>query len=633
MTNYQPYFARPETTDLICSLAVKQRLAVFIGAGWSVDWGLPSWDGLIQRLLRDHVAPLAEIYDEESRTEFVRVLLRDHDLIQAASVVRESLEDQFDSHLRDALYHNRVGDHGPAASAIAKLYYAWAADHSRHIELITLNYDTSIEAALMHEDFASVRAGLGISEVATICTADDRETSSQSDTLVPVYHLHGVVPLDGPSRGPLVFSEEDYYSDHLDNSDGQPQRWQDELVAEALHDPDCGCLFVGMSLADPNVLRYLFRASAYRNNDRPIVFLPRQVIYDVYTNADVLRHVERATRSRLRRLGVRSESPDYFSQVPQLFRELAACVRLSDRGASSTHTTEPAVDVGPYRSNGHYSVRLQGWRELMESLPPIAGSATDRSENQVTLPGLEVDVNVLTIPRLDTSNDQNFAAMQTWHHLILRRTRTLLYYIVEDFRKVQEIRERFALQLWARNPLAAPKALEAWGSSERAWLERETLGRATISRHSEYNAVHAFCNGGCVIEPTTKAGSRWGFSISSAIYLDGIWNGLPVGVMVLESSNKEADSCLRRLTSGQRQDIAVLLRTVGQLLLDPSADLRFVRRAVDSLIENEQYEASSVVRALQTVIMDADGAQLRPRYGYKPVFDARDRARWKAIES
>ena len=558
-----PYFSKPETTALIAQIAERKRLTLVIGAGWSADWGLPSWRELVSRLLQEHVAIRYGIYPSADREDFSRKILDSHDLVGAASIVRESLDEQFGEALRHALYKNRVGTFGNAALAVADVYYAWRARTDRQVTIVTTNYDTALEKALDLPIFEEARCAQGITSVDTVATPEQATAlvpANQREHSVPVFHLHGVLPISDPAQGPLVFSEEDY------TLQVQGGRWQDALLRACLHDRRNVCLFLGMSLSDPNVLRHLFKADRKKMGMRPLFFLPNQSRSSSPSVDPIRSHVERAERQRLARIGVSKESPNYFSQVPQLLREVSnTCQALNDQGRDSKASAH----------SESYAARLDRWRRSMEQAEP---------------------------PRFDLDSDKQFASIQKVNHDVLQKTRTLLYYIVRDFRESQHVRERFAVQLWARNPDGSTRGLEMWGSSEKAWLERETILRTPIERDSSYNAVRAFCAGGSLIEPTAKAESRWAFSLASVVYLGGAWKALPVGVMVLESSFDEDESCLRFLNSAQRYQVTELLRRTGGLLLRPDVPAGTLDRALRALLRRrEGVDIEKALRKLATV--------------------------------
>jgi hypothetical protein len=330
-------------------------------------------------------------------------------------------------------------------------------------------------------------------------------------------------------------------------------------------------------------LRLLFRARSTQEGMPPVVFLPRQGNPLPMLRPEVRVHVDQAERSRLSKIKVRKESPEFFSQVPQFLCEVAVARETAATGRGRSRRL-PVLS---------YEHRLRGWRQLME----------DEG-------------------RLNLSSDDMFEASQQSNQRILRETRKLLYFVVSDFGNVGEVTERFAIQLWARNPAGTKMNLEMWGSSEKAWLERETILEAAIDHRSDYNSVRAFCSGGVRIEPTSKAGSRWSFSMSAVIYLGEYWRRLPVGVVVLETDAARDRSCLSSLSPERRSDVAELLQQVGILMLSPNVSQDDLLKLLKSLVAREIFDAREAEAELGELLTESMSS-------HEPVFATRGRATWR----
>lgn len=528
-----PWFHEQDTLDLITDIAQTPNLTIISGAGWSIDWGLPSWYDLVELLLTDSVAPEYGIHVSEERARFSSEILSTHDLVGASSIVREALGDRFELSLHAALYKRRRGRFGPGALALAQLFYIW--ERTGRIQLVTVNYDTSIEDALRYGGLKGRRGGRNVLTIAT--GADYRKyRNGEFGKAIPVFHLHGALRFDAAVvEGHLIFSEEDYAAvqtrDH----------WQNRWLKECFADRNGVCCFVGMKLADPNIVHQLFSPSAAISGAmgaQRLAFFPVQGDTHWSNESSVANNIERAIRGRLRKLSIRKVAPDFYTQVPQFFNEVGVCRASSGRS--------PAAKATKYVDSHRYGIRLQGWRDLMEKTG-----------------------------RIDIRADEPFGTIQRDNHDLLIRARTLLYEIVRDVRGSRHVAERFGLQLWARNPRPDQTTLEMWGSSERVWLERETLLSPPIQHDSPYAAVRAFCGGPTGLEPTRRPGSRWALSLATLIHLSSSgWRRLPVGVIVLESNFREEDSCLVYLDPERRRGISRVLEYIGEFLLTPGVDVQ-----------------------------------------------------------
>jgi len=105
--------------------------------------------------------------------------------------------------------------------------------------VLTTNYDRLLERAL-------VEVGIADADIRSKLPLD-----GGGKTPFEVVHLHGVIEDASLGADRLVLAEDEY----LTESEGS--RARQSLVLEALRRPS---LFVGTSLSDPNILRYLYAA-------------------------------------------------------------------------------------------------------------------------------------------------------------------------------------------------------------------------------------------------------------------------------------------------------------------------------------------------------------------------------------
>lgn len=132
------------------ALSAEPRLTVFAGAGTSMEVGLPSWGGLLDRLLRES-AVRAKLTDDDARA-FIKAAWKDGvGVLGVGSIVRASLGSAPDTYIRKALYDPGAGDAkiatqepGPSARRIADLLPLWPRGA---VEVVTTNYDLLLEHA------------------------------------------------------------------------------------------------------------------------------------------------------------------------------------------------------------------------------------------------------------------------------------------------------------------------------------------------------------------------------------------------------------------------------------------------------------------------------------------------------
>jgi hypothetical protein len=279
--------ARPDNDPqpIIERLASAERLTFVVGAGASMEAGLPSWGRLVRALL-EPAAP-------SSLGEIDRVAWLDaaaeSGLLGMAATARAlaGSDEQFIERVGHHLYGGRGPEHfdpGPLAREIA----AWKRDYPA-IQLATFNYDQLLERAL--ED-------VGLASQAS------EDNDPEQDGVTVVRHLHGL--LTGNPAGDAVILTERDYATWPDGS------WQDKFMRDALNGV---CVFLGLSFTDQNLLRWIYGSSGSEH----VAVLARQSAPRL--SAAVRRELEIATRARLGYANVTAYWADFYAELAQLMHE------------------------------------------------------------------------------------------------------------------------------------------------------------------------------------------------------------------------------------------------------------------------------------------------------------------------
>ncbi len=265
------------TTERIRQSYSEGRLDYLIGAGASIDAGLPTWSTLNRRLLErffrhdfseeresthlvvdpepDELSALSTIFAERLGREPV------------IDLIKSSLDDekQFRRLLRKSLY----GDTGEIE--LKPLQYELASvlgngSGPEPDQLVTTNYDDLLERAycrLHGLDEHNLN-----DQVEIIATKQGLQKATDYPRFV---HLHGYLPQGRktPTQGTIVLSERDY----LQTTDS----WQTTFLSdEILLARDRDLLIVGMSMADPRLRRLLHdRAGQSDECGKVFVLLPK----------------------------------------------------------------------------------------------------------------------------------------------------------------------------------------------------------------------------------------------------------------------------------------------------------------------------------------------------------------------
>jgi hypothetical protein len=132
--------------------------------------------------------------------------------------------------------------------AIAKL-----CQNPQVCAVVTYNYDDFLECLMGTERACNAQ----LRKPASLCS---QRLAPIGRNVLPVYHVHGLLPREGLSAEPddstFVFCYEEYYRALL-----QPCNWQTAHQLYFLR--SCACLFLGVSLDDMNMLRVLSHAREY----------------------------------------------------------------------------------------------------------------------------------------------------------------------------------------------------------------------------------------------------------------------------------------------------------------------------------------------------------------------------------
>ncbi len=232
----------------------KGNLALVVGAGLSINYGIPGWNSLLQRLL-------IRTIDEENKratllSKVFTKIFNPSPLI-AGRYLQESLsktnskKNNFESEVREALYQTFEPNHNSLImDEIIKLCVA--PGNSPNLDsIISYNYDDIIETKL--KEFG---AGLKFKPIYGKGWDPD-------DISFPIYHVHGFLPKAGKigednniTLGEYIYHEQ-YNAIYSWNNIVQINKFRDKT-----------CFFIGSSLSDPNIRRLLDIANTQKNNNK-----------------------------------------------------------------------------------------------------------------------------------------------------------------------------------------------------------------------------------------------------------------------------------------------------------------------------------------------------------------------------
>jgi hypothetical protein len=250
-----------------------------LGAGVSKSRGVPEWRELTRLLwmeVHGRASVPAWLRDEGDALERVRSWASAHEGAEFARRLclgmPHPLADQmaielleratpaglpFAERLRSALYRRTARPVAPGETlgVLARLFAADQAATLRRIQrVITFNADDHLENEANRGHHP--RRDPVLWPIARESGHPRASRGAGGKPPIPVYHVHGFLPRAGAARrwldapDTLVFTDAEYWA-----TVASPLSFANRVVAQALHDSTC--IFVGLSMSDVNLIRWL----------------------------------------------------------------------------------------------------------------------------------------------------------------------------------------------------------------------------------------------------------------------------------------------------------------------------------------------------------------------------------------
>jgi hypothetical protein len=289
-------------------------VSLVLGAGVSISRGVPMWGELTahlwKRVMRAPFQPAGHPFELQFALEIICDRLAARHRADFASL------------LRQAIYGGAArGRPGDTLSILATVLRREQARPVRRVSrVITFNVDDLLEREVH---------GRRLWKADPIVWPLSRESHSPRRARrppIPVYHLHGFLPRF-PGSYPhapdtLVFTDAQYW-----RTVAQPSSFANRVVAHALHD-SC-CIFIGLSMSDVNLIRWLGLRATAIEADRAAQYPG---------DPDKIR---RATREALQRhFWIRPDSDDRGGMLtPLLDRRGVTAVPIDDWGSGQLRST------------------------------------------------------------------------------------------------------------------------------------------------------------------------------------------------------------------------------------------------------------------------------------------------------
>lgn len=296
--------------------AYKQKELVFVlGSGVSVPYNIPDWKSLLQKLLLENFNSggrdtnesfvLASLYPE---------LFPNSPLISARYLEKSFNENQmkrsFEDAIKEVLYE-RVNRKNDSSTVKEILNYCTTSKEKAGLNcIITYNYDDILENAL-------IRNKKNISYVSIFKSGMNPQNGE-----LPIYHVHGYLPEKKVVKQEqmITLSESLYHKQYSD-----VYSWNNMVQINKFTDKTC--VFIGLSLTDPNIRRLLDISIIQRGENPKNHYL----IKKKYTTENMIGNVRRILqddKKLLKKKGMANleltETSEILLQRMEEFEELDA---------------------------------------------------------------------------------------------------------------------------------------------------------------------------------------------------------------------------------------------------------------------------------------------------------------------
>lgn len=216
---------------------LENRLTLVCGAGVSSSMNFPSWNTLLIRILKRALLLTEQKYSDDD----MNLLLSSSNLI-VGKYLKILLKDNFDDVVSNCLYEDEYTLETDAYCESDLIKYIIELIRPKRNKgsvesVITFNFDSLLEEFL---DKYSIKYK-AIHDEGILYEIDE----------IPIYHVHGYLPRNEKlEKHNLVFSEDGYHTQFID-----PYNWSN--LIQLYKYMNNSCLFIGVSLSDPNLRRIL----------------------------------------------------------------------------------------------------------------------------------------------------------------------------------------------------------------------------------------------------------------------------------------------------------------------------------------------------------------------------------------
>jgi hypothetical protein len=241
--NISNKFNRSKKNELIKEIKnsfKNEKLVFVLGAGVSKDFGIPSWNTLLQELMVNTLE--SEKNDSDVITKLFSLIFNPNPLISGRYLQTyfESNKMNFENKVREILYEDFDFEMDTELMNEIVSFCIAPGKSSNLNSIITYNFDDLLEENLKKNNLdLPFRSIFG------------KEIEVPYD-LLPIYHVHGYLPRKGDltDSNKITLGENVYHEQYTDI-----YSWNNLVQINKFSENTC--LFIGTSLTDPNIRRLL----------------------------------------------------------------------------------------------------------------------------------------------------------------------------------------------------------------------------------------------------------------------------------------------------------------------------------------------------------------------------------------
>ncbi|MCF2139396.1 MAG: SIR2 family protein [Candidatus Lokiarchaeota archaeon] len=231
-----PIKSNKQNIELLRNYHSNENLALILGAGVSIEAGIPSWRGLLGHLLKKALISSKLIKDgkEEMYANLINQFLSFSNLIDARLIEEMMGKEEMINEIKIYLYDSLDEDWKNKSNILSNIVDL--VSQRTNIQIISYNYDDLLEQIFDENEIAYE---IKYSE----------NNSWKKGNGVKIFHVHGFLPqFREYESNKIVFSEESY-NKLFDN----PHNWTNSDQIHLLSNSHT--LIIGHSFLDPNIRR------------------------------------------------------------------------------------------------------------------------------------------------------------------------------------------------------------------------------------------------------------------------------------------------------------------------------------------------------------------------------------------